>query len=58
MAKVVTYVPFNFMRGIFTSGSHFFDGKQIAVMLIWCFVLLLRLYPIIGNVPLCEARLS
>ena len=64
MAKIMTYVPFNFMRGVFTSGSHFFDGKQIAVMLVWSLVLLLTALPIYkkrafvrGSSVLAKARI-
>ncbi len=46
MAKAMTYVPFYFMRGVFTSGTNFFDSKQVAVMLVWSLGLLLVALPI------------
>lgn len=41
MTKLMTYVPFSFMRAIFTSGQQFFSLREALVLFAWTLVLLL-----------------
>ena len=41
MTKLMTYVPFSFMREVFTSGQQFFSLREALVLFAWTLVLLL-----------------
>jgi len=41
MTKLMTYVPFSFMRAVFTSGQQFFSLREALVLFAWTLVLLL-----------------
>lgn len=41
MTKLMTYVPFSFMRAVFTSGQEFFNLREAFVLFVWTLVLLL-----------------
>ncbi|MFQ9488428.1 MAG: hypothetical protein ACLR0I_00325 [Streptococcus salivarius] len=41
MTKLMTYVPFSFMRAVFTSGQGFFNLREAFVLFVWTLVLLL-----------------
>lgn len=41
MIKLMTYVPFSFMRAVFTSGQEFFNLREALVLFVWTLVLLL-----------------
>lgn len=41
MTKLMTYVPFSFMRAVFTSGQQFFSLREAFVLFAWTLVLLL-----------------
>ncbi|MBS6973539.1 MAG: hypothetical protein KH144_06800 [Streptococcus salivarius] len=41
MTKLMTYVPFSFMRAVFTSGQGFFNLRKAFVLFVWTTVLLL-----------------
>ena len=41
MTKLMTYVPFSFMRAVFTSGQGFFNFREAFVLFVWTLVLLL-----------------
>ena len=41
MTKLMTYVPFTFMRAVFTSGQQFFSLREAIVLFAWTLVLLL-----------------
>ena len=38
MTKLMTYVPFSFMRAIFTSGQQFFSLREALVLFAWTLV--------------------
>ena len=41
ITKLMTYVPFSFMRAVFTSGQQFFSLREALVLFAWTLVLLL-----------------
>ena len=41
ITKLMTYVPFSFMRAVFTSGQQFFSLREAFVLFAWTLVLLL-----------------
>ena len=41
MTKLMTYVPFSFMRAVFTSGQQFFNLSEAFVLFAWTLSLLL-----------------
>ena len=41
MTKMMTYVPFSFMRAVFTSGQQFFNLREAFVLFSWTLFLLL-----------------
>ncbi|MFR3960224.1 MAG: hypothetical protein ACLTZB_05175 [Streptococcus salivarius] len=55
MTKLMTYVPFSFMRAVFTSGQQFFSLREALVLFAWTLVLLL-LRQLSTKASLCNAN--
>ena len=56
MTKLMTYVPFSFMRAVFTSGQEFFNLREALVLFVWTLVLLLLCQLSTKSEPLCNAN--